>query len=506
MQLGEILVARGLVTVDDVIVAQERQRRRGSKLGDVLVEMNLLTTSQLTSVMASIAETTPIMPRTLAETGISQTLLLGLLIRFIALESRETATELSEAMKLPYQIVQKLLQDAAQRKWVQAMGAGAVAQAADIRYTLSQEGRNALTDAMTQTRYSGPAPVPLQAFQEQVLKQRINNEFLTADMLRKGLTGLVFPEAYIRKLLPAINAGSSLLLFGPPGNGKTSFACRLAGLFQQVIFVPYAIEVAGQIIRVFDSHIHQSILSETDRERLGPAVVTANEFDDRWVACRRPFAMAGGELTMEMLDLQFDPQTRFYDAPLHVKALNGVFLIDDFGRQRVDHKDLLNRWIVPMEDHIDYLTLHSGKSFSLPFDELLIFSTNIDPRTIMDPALLRRIPYKMNLHAPDRRAYKGLFMSEAAANGLTLPEDVFEYVIQCLTEDSDFGLAYFQPKFICQQVAEVVRCFKIQPVLTRELVAEALANLYVQIESRVGSTETPLRLNQQPQRVPQSVL
>ena len=486
MQFGEILVARGLVSAADMANAHERHRRAGGRLSDILIDMRLLSPDTLLAAQHHATATAPAQPRSLAETGIAMSNLLGLMLRVMSLESRETAPDIMHALKLPYGIIEKLLDEARNRSWIQAVGAGLTGNVAEPRYTLSQEGRAALADAMNQSLYIGPAPVPLDVFQAQITRQRLVSERLDAATLRRGLGGLAVPDHLLRKLLPAINAGSSILLFGPPGNGKTSVASRIAALFQEAIHIPYAVEIAGQIMRVFDPGLHIPALSEEHRTLLGSEGLTSVAYDDRFALCRRPFAMAGGELTLEMLDLQFDQQTKFYDAPLHVKALGGVFLIDDFGRQRMDPKALLNRWIVPMESRVDYLKLHSGKSFSLPFDELLIFSTNIDPKAIMDPALLRRIPYKIKLLAPDMTEYHAIFAAEADKYGLSLAEGVVDHAATLLAKSGDFGLAYFQPKFICQQAAEVCRSFDMEPVLTHGLAAEALSNLYVQIADLAG--------------------
>ncbi len=486
MQIGEILVARGLISVADMAIAHDRHRRAGGRLSDVLIDMRLLSKAALLDAQAQVSATAPLQPRSLAETGVSVANLLGLMLRCMSLDTRETAADIMHAMKLPYGIVERLLDEARNRSWVQAMGMGLTGHAAEPRYTLSKEGRSALADAMAQSHYVGPAPVPLEVFQAQVLRQRLVSERLDAATLRGGLGGLAVPDHFLRKLLPAINAGSSILLFGPPGNGKTSVASRIAALFREVIYVPYAVEIAGQVMRVFDPGLHVPVVSDEDRALLGSEGLTSVAYDDRFALCRRPFAVAGGELTMEMLDLQFDTHTKFYDAPLHVKALGGVFLIDDFGRQRMNPKELLNRWIVPMESRVDYLKLHSGKSFSFPFDELLIFSTNIDPKDIMDPALLRRIPYKIKLFAPEMEEYRAIFAVEAEKRGLTLADGVVDYAASLLTEKGDFGLAYFQPKFVCEQAAEMCQSFGLEMVVTRELAAEALSNLYVQIADLAG--------------------
>jgi hypothetical protein len=483
MQLGEILVARGLVSGVNMNAVTERQRRGGGKLGDLLVEMRLLTQSQLADVLSSIEQVTPAMPRDLLATGVSAGLVMNLMLRLMHLEVRETVSDLSIAMCLPYKIVRDLMDEATQRKLVVALGSHRAGSIADIRYTLSEAGQAAAKEAASQCLYLGPAPVSLADYQAQLKKQTVNNEHLSADRLRQGLNDLVAPEHYIRKLLPAINAGRSILLFDPPGNGKTTFASRIAELFRDVVYIPYAVEIDGHIMRVFDPGIHHQALSETDRAGLAGAGIGASEFDDRWVACSRPFAMAGGELTLDMLELQLDHQSNTYDAPLHVKALNGVFLIDDFGRQQMNPKDLLNRWIVPMENRVDFLKLKSGKTFSLPFDELLIFSTNIEPQDIMDPALLRRIPYKIKLYAPTEEEYLDLFETEAASCGLTIAPGVLGFIVRALTGPAKFGLAYFQPKFICDQVLQSCRAFNLDPCLTKDLAVEALSNLYVQIEN-----------------------
>ncbi len=477
MRLGEILVGGGYVTVADVEVAVRRQRIEGGRLGENLVALGRLSADQL----AKAINATPAVPSTIADTGVSQRNLLNLLLKLMHIEALETVPELAERMKLPSRIVQELLDDATHQRFAQAMGSVPGTAAFAIRYGLGEQGRAAARDALEQNAYLGPAPVSLAAYQRQILRQRVANEMLGADALRQGFAGLVVPEHYLRKLLPAVNAGRTVLLFGPPGNGKTTLATRIAKLFRDVIFVPYAVDVAGQIIKVFDPALHKPPVSDEDATMLANAGGLQRErFDERWAACRRPVAMAGGELTLDMLELQHNPDTRFYDAPLHVKALNGMFLIDDFGRQKFNPTDLLNRWIVPMENQVDFLRLNSGASFSLPFDELLVFSTNLKPSDLMDPAFLRRIPYKIKLFAPTIDEYHQIFSAVARSYGLILADDVFDFIVERLIRE--FGLAYYQPKFICEQVIEACKCFGLPPQLTRERAAEALANLYFDIE------------------------
>jgi len=485
--LNEALIGRGLISSANLFAAMERQRQSGGQLTDVLVEMKLISPRQLAGVVKSLTTPKiPPMPRDLADTGVPQPLLMGLMLKLMQYEALETVYDLSQAMRLPYQIVRRLMDEAGQRKLVESMGTAPSGGIADIRYALGEAGREAAMGAAEQCLYTGPAPVSLAAFEAQVLRQSIRNEHLQPDQLREGFNGLVMPERYVRKLLPAINAGRSILLFGPPGNGKTTFACRIAELYSDTVYVPHAVEIAGQIMRVFDPGVHRPI-AETEASRAPRKGVAAADIDLRWVPCHRPFAMAGGELTLDMMDLQFDPHTRDYTAPLHVKALNGVFLIDDFGRQRMDPKELLNRWIVPMENRIDFLKLRNGKTFSVPFDDLLIFSTNLEPQQLMDAALLRRIPYKMKLYAPTKTEFVDLFEVEARATGLEIADGVLEFMIRALGSPGSFGLAYFQPRFICEQVLESCRAFDLPRRISKELAVEALSNLYVQLEDERDS-------------------
>jgi len=480
MELGDRLIVRGLVTPADVEAALARQVKDGGRLGENLIAMGVVTADQI----AAVVNSAPAIPASIEETGVSERNLMHLLLKFMHAESAETVLHLADRMKLPRALIGKLVEEAVRQRYIGATGATSDL-AYSTHYALTEGGRTAVREALEQNVYIGPAPVSLASYRDQIEKQRITNEMMKETQLREGFSGLVVPEQMIRRLLPAINAGRSVLLYGPPGNGKTTLSTRIAGLFKDPVYIPYAFEVSGQIIKVFDVQIHQPRPPEEAAHGLPAGLGLHREtHDQRWVACSRPVVMAGGEMTMDMLELQFNPEARFYDSPLHVKAINGMFLIDDFGRQRFPPNDLLNRFIVPMENQIDFMKLNTGANFTLPFDVLLMFSTNLQPADLMDAAFLRRIQYKIKLFEPTRDEYHRIFTAVAKSRGLTFDEDVFDYVVKMLTS---YGLAYYQPAFICNHVLETCKSFELRPQLTQELAGEALANLYVDIEEKLGN-------------------
>ncbi|MGD9614897.1 MAG: hypothetical protein AB7H90_08435 [Alphaproteobacteria bacterium] len=437
----------------------------------------------MTEQIAAPSSSAPPVPGSVAETGISERNLLCLMLKFMHVEACETILDLAEHMKLSRRVLQRLVEAAVQQRLIGATGASSDL-ALSTRYALTEAGRHAAREALEQNLYMGPTPVSLAAYRDQIEKQRITNEMLDETALRRGFAGLVVPEQMIRRLLPAINAGRSVLLYGPPGNGKTTLSTRIAGLFKNPVHIPYAVEVAGQIIKVFDPQIHQPRMGETQMPATTQLGLQREMSDRRWVACSRPVVMAGGEMTLDMLDLQWNVEARFYDAPLHVKAFNGMMLIDDFGRQKFAPNDLLNRWIVPMENQVDFMKLHTGTSFTLPFDILLMFSTNLHPTDLMDAAFLRRIQYKIKLFEPTRDEYRQIFSAVVRSRGLEFSDEVFDYIVRMLTP---FGLAYYQPRFICDHVLEACKSFNLPLRLTEELASEALANLYVNIEEARGA-------------------
>jgi energy-coupling factor transporter ATP-binding protein EcfA2 len=323
--------------------------------------------------------------------------------------------------------------------------------------------------------------VSLTAYTERIQRQRITNERVDRAAIDAAFANMVISESFVHRIGPAINSGRSILLYGPPGNGKTSVAEKIGGIFSDTIYIPYCVEVDGQVIKVFDPGIHKRV--RRDGEAAGRATLRREDFDQRWVACRRPFIVAGGELTLDMLDLSFNALAKFYEAPLHIKALGGIFAIDDFGRQMVSPEALLNRWIVPLESRVEYLKLHTGKSFSIPFDELVIFSTNLAPRDLMDPAFLRRIPYKLEIGGPSPEEYRTIFRAVAKAVDLEATEEIMDFVIAELAEHG-FPLASYQPKFVIDQVRAACKFEGIPPQFRRELVAMALGNLFTRDSPR----------------------
>jgi energy-coupling factor transporter ATP-binding protein EcfA2 len=319
--------------------------------------------------------------------------------------------------------------------------------------------------------------------------QKLTNEIISFQRIRESFKGLTFDDSIVEQCGPALNSGRAILLYGPPGNGKSSVAHCLGNVFADVIYVPYAVSVEGQIIRVHDSSLHVPLSIEGTRDQNNSSFVRTEEYDARWVPCRRPFVLAGGELTLEMLDLRYDPHANFYEAPLHLKALGGCFVIDDFGRQLVSPTNLLNRWIVPLESRVDYLKLHTGKVFSVPFEELIIFSTNLDPEDLMDTAFLRRLPYKIEVGGPSRENYHKIFLNECEQRGMELTDGVFDFIVHKIVEDKGLELAAYHPRFIVDQVASTCRFMGEAPHFEHRFIEYAFDNLRVK-QSATGKKGT----------------
>jgi hypothetical protein len=490
MRFGDLLVRDKLVTEAQVSEALKRQSQQGGRLGDHLVAIGAITEARLDAFLHRM----PLEPQDLASTGIDESELLALLMKLIYARRLKNLREYVDAIKLPHHVVVELVQRAVDRKFLYALGSRNFDLAKEMGYEFTEEGRRWTIDAMQQMRYVGPAPVTLEEYTYQVNLQKLTNELVTKDRLAEALSDLSFDESFVEHTGPALNSGRAILLYGPPGNGKTSIAMRLASVFADTIYVPYAISVEGQIIRVHDPSVHVPMTPVAKAEEPASSIMRREDYDMRWVPCKRPFVVAGGELTLEMLDLSYDEQSHFYDAPLHMKALGGCFVIDDLGRQLVSPTKLLNRWIVPLESRIDYLKLHTGKSFSIPFDELVIVSTNLEPEDLMDMAFLRRLPYKIEIRAPKLPLYKKIFMAECQRQGLPLSDEAMDAIISRITDVEGLELAAFQPRFIVDQLLSTCRFLGVQPHFERHYLDYAIDNLRVRRNSHVPPAEAGPKL------------
>jgi hypothetical protein len=408
----------------------------------------------------------PTPPEAPEETGLDSQFLLYLLLKAIYVFGIETAVQASNQLKLPLLVTDPIFETARVKRLVEVLGLTDCPRQG-YRHVLTPEGREWAMEALQQCKYVGPAPVPLSAYQAQVRRQSLTHESVNAARLSEALSHLVLPADTISKIGPALNSGKAILLYGAPGNGKTSIAEALGQAYEQTIFIPYCIEADGQIIKIFDPAVHEECEDAAD----GAA------WDARWVRCRRPMVLTGGELTMEMLDLSFDAVSKYYEAPAHIKATGGMFIIDDFGRQRVRPVDLLNRWILPLERSIDYLTLHTGRKLRVPFDQCVVFSTNFPPQEIMDDAALRRIHYKLPVASPTPEDYEMIFRRVCDDHGFELPQDVLAYVLENFYPQTDTARSGAHPRFIAEHV--VARCDfdQVEAHLTVPLVRDAVQNL-----------------------------
>lgn len=418
----------------------------------------------------------PRAPRTMRETGLEEGFLLDLLLKTFYRIGLERASEISQVLKLSVGIIDELLQLALELKLVETLGQRGASLTAEMRYTLSGAGRRRAEEALEKSGYVGPAPVPLNDFVKQCQLQSIRNEVLTRPMLERVFAKLTLSNELMEEIGPAVNSGQSIMLYGPAGNGKSSIAIAITNAYQDRVYLPHAFEVDNQVITLYDPTVHRR-LDKDEAENEG--LRRGTDFDRRYVVCRRPAVIAGGELTLDALNLAFNSNSKVYEAPLQLKAAGGVFVVDDFGRQRHTPQEMINRLIIPLENKVDYLTLQTGRKFEVPFDPVVIFSTNIEPSTLADEAALRRLRYKIEVKQPTQELYIKIFARCAREHGLELTPEILEYLLfEKYPNQPGAELHAFHPRFLIEQTISICTYEGVKPELRKDFLDRAWVNLF----------------------------
>jgi len=413
-------------------------------------------------------------PQSIAESGLSESLITDLIVKIIYNAGQISGHEIYQQVKLPFKaVVEPMLDFLKREEMVSVIGARGIGERG-YQYALAGKGVERTREALGRNQYVGAAPVPLTRWAKQVLAQSVDGQIVRAEDVRAALADLIISPDIFRKIGPAVNSGRSLFLFGPPGNGKTVIARAIARMQKGLVYIPHAIEVGGNIIRMYDRLNHEAVDAPPNEPGApGP--------DERWVLCKRPVMVVGGELTLNNLDLIYDPQSKHYEAPFQMKAINGMFLIDDFGRQQMRPQDLLNRWIVPLETRVDYLTLHTGKKIEIPFDELIAFSTNLDPKALVDEAFLRRIRHKIEIKNPSDVEFYQIFQRMAASRKVPFDQQVFVYLMQEWYIKQKRGLRAVHPRDLLDQIIDIANYEGVAPAMTKEMIDQACASYFVEL-------------------------
>ena len=385
----------------------------------------------------------PSEPRTLEETGLSVSLVESLICKYLLQVGSSSGREVATQICLPFGILEGVLQALRTRQIISHTGA---AMLNDYRYTLTEQGRTQAQAFQKACAYVGPAPVPLVDYVNSVDAQTIRAEAPKRNQLTKAFRDISVDTSLFESLGPAINSGAGLFLYGYPGNGKSTLARRITMCFGQEIWIPQTLVEDGQLIKLYDAAYHQAV--DEDDESL----IKSAEFDPRWIKIRRPTVVVGGELTLDALEIRHDSNSNMSEAPLQMKSNCGCLLIDDFGRQRIEPTDLLNRWIVPLEARIDFLTLSTGKKIQVPFEQLIIFSTNLEPSDLVDDAFLRRIPYKIEISDPSEVEFHRLFEIYCGKFGCTYQRDVIEYLIKQHYDGAQRPMRRCHPRDLLSQI------------------------------------------------------
>ncbi|MBI9046245.1 MAG: AAA family ATPase [Anaerolineaceae bacterium] len=419
------------------------------------------------------------------DTGLPFLWLEDLVLKVMYFQGDITGFKIAEKIALPFAgVVVHILEGLKKDKLIEVrsstgqMGLGEGA----YTYTITSAGISRAREALDRSQYSGPAPVPLSVYYESNKKQSRKKMHVTPRLMRQVLSDLVLSEKTFHKFGPAINSNTSIFLYGAPGNGKTSVARAIGELVgHQTIYIPYAIYIDGQIIKMYDAVNHDIVLEEEKSDPGTGSLRSGNRRDPRWIKIKRPFIMVGGELTLAGLDLVFDNVNKYYEAPFQVKANGGILLIDDFGRQHVRPRDLLNRWIVPLENRIDYLTMHTGSKMEVPFDVLVIFSTNLPPKELVDEAFLRRLRNKIEIGDPSFEEYREVFKRVSKDKGVEYSDQGLAYLLQEYYIKPDRHLRASHPRDICDQILDIANYLSREPIMEPEIIDKAADAYFVDL-------------------------
>jgi predicted ATPase with chaperone activity len=415
--------------------------------------------------------------RTVEDLKIPAALLTDIIYRMLYAEGDVSLQRFVEVIKVSQQIIDDMLTWMKNEHLVEVAKAGAFGSLS-YTYRLTDVGRDRALNALDRSQYIGPAPVPIEEYNEAIRIQTrdASTRKVTPMRIQQALAQMILPERFDRRIGPAVIAGSSLFLYGPPGNGKTTIAQTVGMLLAgtEPIRLPYATTVSGELINIHDPLVHTAVEQPVDVDSSQLRTI-----DDRWGLFKRPTVMVGGELTMDSLDLRFEPVARFYEAPLQMKANGGMFLIDDFGRQRIHPDQLLNRWIVPLESRIDFFRLSSGQTFEIPFRQLIVFSTNLDPADLVDDAFLRRIQIKVEVARPDEKMFYQIFLRMCKQLNLKFNRDVFVHLIENWFRKPARPMQSVHPRDILNGLISICDYEGTPPVLSSELVDEACRSYFV---------------------------